>query len=178
MVIEHSADHVGLAEVVVEYRAIGQHQIAANGQGACGIACSARRQDAAVIDRDTAAEGADAAQGRAGLHGRQPSGGRLVAVDQQCASRQACRTGVAIVASQRRGAGAALRPRAATGDDTAVGIGVRAIEHQRTVVDYVARTQRASGPAIANLQRASIDDEAAGGAAGSSQHQGTGIGFP
>ncbi|MND98959.1 hypothetical protein D3C80_913320 [compost metagenome] len=104
-VVQRPAGHIGLTEAEVERRTVREREVAGDAQRAGRSSGTARIDRAAVGDDDIAADDADAAQRGAGVDAGQSSRARLVAVDEQAASVDRRRAGVAVHAGQHRHAG-------------------------------------------------------------------------
>ena len=157
-VVQRAADHVGLAERIVQRRAAAQRQIALDRQCAWRSNVIAGRQRAVARQRHVAANHALAAKGGI-VDSRRAGRGRLVAVDIQAARANRGAASVGIGGRQDGGAVALLRDRARAADGPAQRIGIAAIDNQAAVVGHVAddAAGRGSTRASAQLQDARRD---------------------
>ena len=75
----------------------------------------------------------------------------------QHAAGDRCAAGVSVDARESGDSGACLDERAGAGDRVANGNGIAPVEGQRAVVGHIARSERADGAPVADLQRAAGD---------------------
>ena len=158
-IVEGSVDREGAVGAAgKDWQGVGDRDRALVGDHAGNAAVAAERRAGDDIN------GTAAGQRRTGM-------GRIA--DRERSGQHGGAAGIGIVGGEDCGAGSDLCHGAGTGDDTAEGHGVGAVESEHTIVEHVAHNA-AAGAAVAEMQGAGRDRRAAAVGVVGGEHRGAG----